>query len=60
VVTEQGDALLAQLAPIQRQVNDVQFDCLDATDLKRLIASVEKLVESSDSAIALQKYLQPR
>lgn len=60
VMTEQGEALLARLASIQRQVNDVQFDCLDAGDFARLLASVEKLVESSDQAIALQKYLQPR
>ncbi len=60
VVTEQGEALLARLALIQRQVNDVQFDCLDSDDFVRLLASVEKLVESSDKAIALQKYLQPR
>ncbi len=60
VVTEQGEALLARLALIQRQVNDVQFDCLDSTDFTRLLGSVEKLLASSDSAIALQKYLQPR
>ena len=60
VVTGEGDALLARLAPIQRQVNDVQFDCLKAGDLTRLLASVEKLVQSSDSAIALQKYLSPQ
>lgn len=60
VVTEQGDALLERLAPIQRQVNDVQFECLDAGDFTRLLGSVEKLVASSDSAIALQKYLAPR
>jgi DNA-binding MarR family transcriptional regulator len=60
VVTAQGHDLLTRLAPIQRQVNDVQFDCLGAGELARLLTSVEKLVESSDSAIALQKYLQPR
>jgi MarR family transcriptional regulator, organic hydroperoxide resistance regulator len=60
VVTEQGEALLARLAVIQRQVNDVQFDCLDAGDFTRLLSSVDKLLASSDSAIALQKYLQPR
>lgn len=60
VVTEQGEALLGRLASIQRQVNDVQFDCLDADDFSRLLVSVEKLVASSDKAIALQKYLQPR
>ncbi len=60
VVTGQGDALLGRLAAIQRQVNDVQFDCLDTGDFTRLLASVEKLLVSSDRAIALQKYLQPR
>ena len=59
-VTEQGDELLARLAPIQRQINDVQLDCLGAGDLARLLAIVEKLVQSSDQAIALQRYLSPR
>jgi len=60
VVTERGDALLARLLVIQRQVNDIQFDCLDSGDFTRLLTSVDKLLASSDSAIALQKYLQPR
>ena len=60
VVTEKGEALLARLAPIQCRINDIQFDCLDAGELSRLLGSVEKLVSSSDDAIALQKYLQPR
>lgn len=60
MVTEQGEALLARLAPIQCRINDIQFDCLDAGELSRLLGSVEKLVSSSDDAIALQKYLQPR
>jgi MarR family transcriptional regulator, organic hydroperoxide resistance regulator len=59
VVTEAGEALLARLSPIQCQINDVQFDCLTTADFQRLLASVEKLVESSDRAIALQRYLQP-
>ena len=59
VVTAQGDALLSRLAPIQREINDIQFDCLDAADFKRLLSSIDKLVVSSDRAIALQKYLSP-
>lgn len=59
VVTAQGDALLSRLAPIQREINDIQFDCLDAADFKRLLTSIDKLVASSDRAIALQKYLNP-
>lgn len=58
-VTAAGDALLASLNPMQRQVNDVQFDCLSADDFPRLLGIVERLVESSERAIALQRYLQP-
>jgi hypothetical protein len=60
VVTQAGDALLASLNPTQRQVNDVQFDCLNADEFHQLLGSVERLVESSERAIALQRYLQPR
>lgn len=60
IVTQAGDALLASLNPTQRQVNDVQFDCLDADEFHQLLGSVERLVESSERAIALQRYLQPR
>ncbi|QUS41069.1 MarR family transcriptional regulator [Tardiphaga alba] len=59
VVTAAGDALLASLAPIECQVNDIQFDALGAGDVGRLLASVDKLVASSERAIALQRYLQP-
>jgi DNA-binding MarR family transcriptional regulator len=59
-VTQAGDALLASLNPTQRQVNDVQFDCLSADEFHQLLGSVERLVESSERAIALQRYLQPR
>jgi DNA-binding MarR family transcriptional regulator len=60
IVTPAGESLLTNLDPTQRQVNDVQFDCLDAGDLQQLLGSVERLVQSSDEAIALQRYLQPQ
>jgi DNA-binding MarR family transcriptional regulator len=60
IVTPAGEALLASLGPIQRAVNDVQFDCLTGPEFHQLLGSVERLVESSDRAIALQRYLQPR
>jgi MarR family transcriptional regulator, organic hydroperoxide resistance regulator len=60
MVTPQGESLLTSLNPTQRQVNDVQFDCLNASEFHQLLGSVERLVESSDRAIALQRYLQPR
>ena len=56
-VSPQGRALLERLAPRQRQVNDVQFGCLSATEFTTLLLLVEKLVDSSDHAVALQRYL---
>lgn len=56
-VTEAGAALLDRLAPLQTQVNDVQFDCLSAKEFQQLLGMVQRLVESSDRGIALQRYL---
>jgi DNA-binding MarR family transcriptional regulator len=56
-VSEKGDALLAELAPIQRQVNDVEFGCLNQTEFLQLLDMVERLIASSESAVRLQAYL---
>lgn len=56
-VTAHGVELLERLAPTQSQVNDVQFDCLSARDFHALLDMVQRLVGSSDRAIALQRYL---
>jgi DNA-binding MarR family transcriptional regulator len=56
-VTSRGAELLERLAPTQMQVNDVQFGCLSARDFELLLDLVQRLVESSDRAIALQRYL---
>jgi DNA-binding MarR family transcriptional regulator len=56
-VTPRGAEMLERLAPTQMQVNDVQFDCLSARDFHQLLDLVERLVDSSDRAIALQRYL---
>jgi DNA-binding MarR family transcriptional regulator len=56
-VTKQGAALLDRLAPVQSQVNDVQFDCLSAREFHALLEMVERLVDSSGRALALQRYL---
>lgn len=56
-VTARGAELLERLAPTQMQVNDIQFGCLSARDFQQLIDVVQRLVESSDRAIALQRYL---
>jgi DNA-binding MarR family transcriptional regulator len=56
-VSNKGDLLLAELAPVQRQVNDVQFGCLSASEFLQLLDLVERLVVSSDGAIRLQTYM---
>jgi MarR family transcriptional regulator, organic hydroperoxide resistance regulator len=56
-VTARGREMLERLAPIQRQVNDVQFGCLTAREFTSLVDMIERLVKSSEQAMALQRYL---
>ncbi len=56
-VSEKGDALLAELAPVQRQVNDAQFGCLSQTEFLQLLDMVERLIASSENAVRVQAYL---
>jgi DNA-binding MarR family transcriptional regulator len=56
-VTARGREMLERLAPIQRQVNDVQFGCLTAKEFVSLVDMIERLVASSEQAMALQRYL---
>jgi hypothetical protein len=44
---------------VQRQVNDVQFGPLSRADFQFLLQVLRQLIESSDKAVALQKYLEP-
>jgi DNA-binding MarR family transcriptional regulator len=55
-VSDKGNALLAELAPVQRQVNDVQFGCLSTAEFLHLLDITERLIDSSDRAIRLQSY----
>lgn len=57
VLTEEGRQLLDRLAPRQRRVNDVQFDGLSRDEFDNLLDLVERLIESSDQARSLQKYM---
>ncbi|MEP9380006.1 MarR family transcriptional regulator [Aquabacter sp. CN5-332] len=57
-VTDKGRALLSSLAPVQRRVNDVEFDCLSKEDFQLLLPLVERLVDSADRALKLQSYLR--
>jgi DNA-binding MarR family transcriptional regulator len=55
-ISEEGWARLAELAPTQRMVNDLQFDCLSAAEFKQLLSIVDRLIESSNRALRLQTY----
>ncbi|MGY4498660.1 DNA-binding MarR family transcriptional regulator [Bradyrhizobium sp. GM24.11] len=57
-ISEEGWARLAELAPVQRQVNDVQFDCLSASEFKQLSSIIERLIDSSNRALRLQAYFE--
>lgn len=59
-ISEKGWALLAGLAPVQRQVNDVQFDCLSATEFKQLSKMIDRLIDSSNRALRLQAYFEDK
>lgn len=56
-VSNKGRAALERLAPIQRQVNDVEFGCLSQEEFALLTNIVDRLIESGARAVALQKYL---
>jgi MarR family transcriptional regulator, organic hydroperoxide resistance regulator len=60
-VADKGNALLAELAPVQRQVNDVQFGCLSKEEFLQLLDMTERLIDWGDRAIRLQSYfgMQP-
>ena len=57
-MTKNGMELLERLAPRQRKVNDVQFECLDAREFLQLSRMMERLVDSADKALSLQRYLR--
>ena len=56
-VSNKGRAALERLAPIQRQVNDVEFGCLSQEEFALLTGIVDRLIESGARAVALQQYL---
>lgn len=58
-VTPAGQALLARLAPSQRQVNDTLFECLDSTaEMEMLDTRVRELVGCADRALSLLGHLR--
>ncbi|MGA7327984.1 MAG: MarR family winged helix-turn-helix transcriptional regulator [Rhodomicrobium sp.] len=59
-ISAAGRTLLGRLAPVQRQVNNVEFECLTAAEFDCLLDLIEKLISSSERALALQSYLYSR
>ncbi len=55
--TERAIHLLAELGPVQRQVNDVAFGSLSAAEFRQLCDLVQRLLGSAEQATALQEYL---
>ena len=56
-VSAKGRAALERLAPMQRQVNDVEFGCLNRQEFELLTGLVDRLIDSGARAVALQNYL---
>ena len=56
-VSKAGEALARTLAPVQQQVNDVLFACLDRKRFDRLRVLASELVGCGDRATALIDYL---
>ena len=56
-VSAKGRAALERLAPIQRQINDVEFGALTREEFALLGGILGRLIEGAGRAVALQSYL---
>jgi DNA-binding MarR family transcriptional regulator len=56
-ISNMGRAALERLAPVQRQVNDLEFGCLSHEEFALLTDIVDRLIDSGAKAVALQAYL---
>ncbi len=56
-VKAEGRRRLEALAPMQRQINDVEFGCLSAKEFAGLLDMVQRLIVSAERAVVLQSYL---
>jgi DNA-binding MarR family transcriptional regulator len=53
-VTEAGRALLAELAPVQTILNDVEFGPLTRAEFRTMLRVIERLIPAADRALELQ------
>jgi MarR family transcriptional regulator, organic hydroperoxide resistance regulator len=56
-VSKKGRAALERLAPIQRRVNDVEFEGLTRQEFELLTGLIDRLIVSGSRAVTLQNYL---
>lgn len=56
-VSSKGRAALETLAPVQRQINDVEFGGLSREEFRALNGLLKRMIEDGDRAVALQSYL---
>lgn len=56
-VSGKGRAALERLAPIQRQVNDMEFGDLTRREFELLSGLMDRLIDSGARAVTLQNYL---
>ena len=57
-LTDRGNSLLDRIAPLRRQVNDVQFETLTAREFRQLVLLVYRLIDSGDRALSLLRFLR--
>lgn len=55
--TDQAIGLLTEIGPLQRQVNDIAFESLTAAEFRQLCELVQRLIGSTEGAMAFQDYL---
>lgn len=56
-LTRKGAEMVRRLAPVQRQVNDTLFECLDARRFRALRALAAELAACADRGAALAEFL---
>ena len=56
-MSKRGRAALERLAPIQRRVNDVEFEGLTRQEFELLTGLIDRLIVSGSRAVTLQNYL---
>lgn len=57
-LTQKGIDLLDGIAGIREKINSIEFGCLNTMEFRILVPLVDRLVQSSERALALQTYIR--